>query len=67
MSKKISSNDIYDFLSVLRQRQNDLEGTTFEVDYRLLADDVERVIKETRKWRDARDKALATGKTKYAA
>lgn len=67
MSKKVNGNDLYEFLTVLRRKQIELEGTKFEVDYRLLADDVERVIRKTREWRDARDEALAEGRASYAA
>lgn len=65
MSKKITGKDIYEFYDALRQRQRHLEGTTMEVDYRLLADKVETAIVETKKWRDARDKAIAEGRKNY--
>ena len=53
MYKKISGNDMYDFYEVLRQKQKQLEGTTKEVYYRLLADKVEVAILETMKWSDS--------------
>jgi DNA-binding protein Fis len=53
MYKKISGNDMYDFYEALRQKQKQLEGTTKEVYYRLLADKVEVAILETMKWSDS--------------
>ena len=32
MSKKVNGNDLYEFLTVLRRKQIELEGTKFEVD-----------------------------------